>query len=153
MTVAAPIFALSLPSRTHRGLALPFFAFTTALWVWHLPAAYDWAMAQKAAYWLMQATMFGASVWFWRAAFDRSALAAIPAVTAGFAQMGLLGSLLTFAPSPLYAIHATAPFDWSLTPLADQQLAGLIMWVPSGIPFLAIIAVLARRQWREIAEA
>jgi putative membrane protein len=153
MTVAAPLFAMSLPSKTNRGLSLPLLAFATVLWVWHLPTAYDWAMAQKAAYWLMQVTMFSASVWFWRAAFDRPALAAIPAVTAGFAQMGLLGSLLTFAPTPLYAIHALAPFDWSPTPLADQQLAGLIMWVPSAVPFLAIVGILARRQWREMAEA
>jgi putative membrane protein len=153
MAVAAPLMAMALPARTSGVLALPLLAFTAVLWIWHVPAAYDWAMANKAAYWLMQATMFGASVWFWRAAFDRSALAAIPAVTAGFAQMGLLGSLLTFAPNPLYAIHAMAPFDWGLTPLGDQQLAGLIMWVPSSVPFLAIVGILARRQWREMAEA
>jgi putative membrane protein len=151
--VAAPVLAMALPSKTSRGLSVPFLASTMVLWLWHIPAAYDWAMAQKAAYWLMQAMMFGTSVWFWRAAFARSGVVAIPAVTAGFAQMGLLGSLLAFAPKPLYAIHALAPFDWNLTPLADQQLAGLIMWVPAGIPYFAIVAILARRQWREMAEA
>lgn len=151
--VAAPLLAMALPARAPGSLALPFLTFAAALWIWHVPAAYDWAMVQKPAYWLMQAVMIAASVWFWRAAFDHSAVAAIPAVTAGFAQMGLLGALLTFAPMPLYAIHAQSPFDWGLSPLADQQLAGLVMWVPAGIPFLVIVAILARRQWREVAES
>jgi putative membrane protein len=152
MTVVAPLLAMALPARTTRGLALPFVAFSATLWLWHLPTAYDWAMSQKLGYWLMQATMFAASVWFWREVFARDGVAAIPAVTAAFAQMGLLGAILAFAPEPLYAIHAQAPLDWNLTPLADQQLAGLVMWVPASIPFLAIIAILARRQWRELGE-
>jgi putative membrane protein len=153
MTVAAPLLAIAMPARTRGGLALPFVAFAGVLWLWHLPAAYDWAMTHKAVYWLMQATMLAASLWFWRAVFAHSDVFAISVVTAGFAQMGLLGALLTFAPEPLYAIHAQAPFAWSLTPLADQQLAGLLMWVPAGIPILAVVAILARRQWREVPAA
>ena len=54
--------------------------------------------------------------------------------------MGLLGALLTLAPRPLFlAVHSagvTSP--WGLTPLADQQLGGLLMWVPGGLVFAAV---------------
>ncbi len=51
-------------------------------------------------------------------------------------QMGLLGALITFAPKPLYGPHLTTTWPWGLSPLEDQQIAGLIMWVPAMIPYL-----------------
>ncbi len=59
-----------------------------------------------------------------------------------------LGAILTFAARPLYATHATGTRLWGLTPLADQQLAGAVMWVPAGAVYLATIAVLFVR-WLE----
>jgi cytochrome c oxidase assembly factor CtaG len=44
----------------------------------------------------------------------------------------LLGALLTFAPRVLYGVQTMHAGDWGLTPLQDQQLAGLVMWVPAG---------------------
>ena len=49
---------------------------------------------------------------------------------------GLLGGLITMAPEPLYPIYAGRTGSWGLTALADQQLAGLVMWVPLGIPYV-----------------
>lgn len=46
---------------------------------------------------------------------------------------GALGALLTFAPSPWYPAYEGATAAWGLTPLEDQQLAGLIMWIPAGL--------------------
>jgi protoporphyrinogen IX oxidase len=68
-------------------------------------------------------------------------------VTGGYVQMALLGALLTFAPVPLYDLHQTAPLAWGMTPLSDQQLAGLIMWVPGGLPYAVAGAIVARRGW------
>ncbi len=65
--------------------------------------------------------------------------------------MGMLGAILTFAPVPLYAAHAVAPFLWGLTPLQDQQLGGLIMWVPAGVPYAAAAIVVARRSWSHLS--
>jgi putative membrane protein len=48
-------------------------------------------------------------------------------------QTGLLGALLTFAGRPLYAAHISTTASWGLTPLEDQQLAGLIMWIPASL--------------------
>ena len=67
---------------------------------------------------------------------DRAPVDALLYILAAFAQMGMLGALLTFAPQQLYAAHAIAPLDWGFTPLADQQLGGLLMWVPAMLPYL-----------------
>ena len=71
-------------------------------------------------------------------------------VVAAFAQMGLLGAILTFAAQPLYSAHAIAPLAWGLTPLEDQALGGLIMWVPAGIPYAIAAALIARRGWSSL---
>jgi Cytochrome c oxidase caa3 assembly factor (Caa3_CtaG) len=49
---------------------------------------------------------------------------------------GALGALLTFAPASWYPAYAETTASWGLTPVEDQQLAGLIMWVPTGVIYL-----------------
>ena len=61
---------------------------------------------------------------------------ALVALGTTIGQMGLLGALIAFAPRPLYAVHFASTAAWGLTPLADQQLAGLLMWVPAILPYL-----------------
>lgn len=151
VAVAAPLIAAALP----RGAAHPGVAFlvsTAVLWGWHQPEAYDAALADKALYWVMQLTLLASALWFWRAVLSAGpGIEAVLWSLAGLMQMGALGALLTFAPVALYAAHVLAPLDWGLTPLADQQLGGLIMWVPAMLPYLAMIALLARRSWQAAA--
>ena len=52
-------------------------------------------------------------------------------------QMGLLGAVLTFSAHPWFAWYVSTTEPWGLTQLQDQQLGGVIMWVPSGVVFLA----------------
>jgi putative membrane protein len=63
--------------------------------------------------------------------------------------MGFLGAVITFAARPLYAVHGLTTEAWSLTPLQDQQLGGIIMWIPAGavllVAILAATAVAMRR--------
>ncbi|MGS0132350.1 cytochrome c oxidase assembly protein, partial [Escherichia coli] len=60
-------------------------------------------------------------------------------------QMGMLGALLVFAGSAVYGPHLATTAAWGLTPLADQQLAGLIMWAPAaGIYLVAALVQVAR---------
>ena len=70
VVVAAPLIALALrPARA--SLALPALVISTAaLWLWHLPASYDAAMADVAVYWLMQVTWLVSAIAFWRTVFD-----------------------------------------------------------------------------------
>jgi putative membrane protein len=149
VAVAAPLLALSIPARRPGLLGLPFAVATAVLWFWHWPVAYELALSHKGIYWLMQLALAASAVWYWRSILvpGRNPVDAMLFTLAGIAQMGLLGALLTFAPQPLYEAHAVAPFAWSLTPLADQQLAGLIMWVPAGIPYVVFAVRIARQGW------
>lgn len=149
VAVAAPLFARALPARGTGSAAVHFTASTVVLWSWHVPAAYDLALSHVAVYWLMQLSLLGTATLFWRAVFatDRSPVDALGLIAAGFVQMGLLGAILTLAQRPLYAIHAVAPLDWGLSPLTDQQLGGLIMWVPAGAPYAVAAVLVARRRW------
>lgn len=155
VAVAAPLLAVALPARRPAGITLPFVASTVVLWAWHLPQAYDAALANVALYWVMQLSLLGSAVLFWRAvlAEGRSPVDRLAFVVAAFAQMGLLGALLTFASAPLYAAHSFAPLAWGLTPLQDQALGGLIMWVPAGIPYAVAAVSIARKGWAQLKVA
>lgn len=155
VVVAAPLIAVALQRRIVRAPLLSFAVFAGTLWAWHVPAAYELALSSIPVYWLMQSTLLASAVWFWSEALapEGSSLARLPMVVAGFAQMGLLGAILTFAPEALYPTHAVAPLAFGIQPLTDQQLGGLIMWVPAGIPFAIAAASLVRRAWREAGMA
>ena len=136
VAVAAPLAALAMPARM-RGLGAATGVSTAVFWIWHAPGAYAWAMSHDAAYWLMQASLAGAAVWFWLAVRSARSLTAVGALLAATVQMGLLGALLTLADRPFYAPHAATTFAWGLTPLQDQQVAGLVMWAPAAAIYLA----------------
>ena len=154
VAVAAPLLAQAWPKRGTGGITLPFAVSSLVLWGWHLPAAYDLALAHLGVYWIMQMSLLGSALWFWRAVLApvRAPVEAFVAVVAGYAQMGMLGAILTFAPRPLYEAHALAPMDWGLSPLVDQQLGGLMMWVPAGLPYAVVAVLLGRRLWTGLGE-
>jgi putative membrane protein len=149
VAVAAPLLAAALPRRGLGAPALHLATSTAFLWAWHAPAAYDLALSNVGVYWLMQATLFVPALLFWRAVLSRdiAPAGALLFVTGAYVQMALLGAVITFAPDALFAIHRTAPLAWGLTPLADQQLGGLVMWVPGALPYAITAAVVARRAW------
>lgn len=146
IAVAAPLLAFGLPGR---GLAPPLsmavVAHALALWIWHAPEPYAWALSHDAAYWLMQASLFGSAFAFWRAVRRAGGIAAAGALLLTMMQTGLLGALITFAAAPLYAPHLLTTQAWGLEPLADQQLAGLIMWAPMAGAYLAVALALVGR--------
>jgi putative membrane protein len=158
VVVAAPLLALAGSGRDVRPaspLGLPLLLATGVFYSWHLPPLYDTALESTAVYWLMQATLLGSATWFWASALSvRTAPAtALLAMVASAALMGLLGALLTFAPQPLYAAHLITTAAFGLTPLEDQQLAGLVMWVPALLPYLVLAGIAARRWSRAWARA
>ena len=115
-------------------------AFTLALWIWHLPAPYDYTLRSNAIYWLMHVSLFGCSLFLWRTLLHEGLNYSGFALIAGVAttiQMNLLGAVLTLAPRTLFTAHLGTTASWGLTTLEDQQLGGLLMWVPGGIVFTA----------------
>lgn len=146
--VVAPLLVLSLPRERLRvpgSLAAWTAAHTLLFWAWHAPGLYAFALGDNAAYWLMQATLLGSALGFWAAVRRSSAPAAVAALLVAVVQMGLLGALITFAATPLYAPHFLTTAAWGLDPLEDQQLAGLIMWAPAAGFYLAAALVIAGR--------
>lgn len=137
--VAAPLIALGLPRRGRTpAWDAPAAAglFAVLLWVWHAPGPYAATFDSDLVYWLMHLSMIGAALWFWSALFASTAerlsgFVAASALTA--AQMSLLGAVITFSSVPLYAPHLLTTWAWGLSPLADQQLGGAIMWAAGGV--------------------
>lgn len=154
LIVAAAPLLVAGGLRLRRGLGLAVPLHILAVWLWHAPPPYAAALAHDGIYWLMQLTLLGSAVWFWSAALGREqdSLAAVGALLAGMVQMGLLGALITFAPAPLYAAHLGTTAPWGFSPLEDQQLAGLIMWVPASLAYL-VPALRRAGRWLETGAA
>jgi len=108
-------------------------AFTVVFWFWHSPSAYDETLENNLAYGLMHATLFGAALVLSVAVFRAPGRLAFSIVLAIGLQMSLLAALLTFATAPFYRVHELTTVAWGLTGLEDQQLGGLLMWIPSGL--------------------
>ena len=146
--------------RTFRFLTRPLVAYvlaSAALWFWHLPRPYDWALRNEGIHVLEHACLFATSLAFWSLVLEpygsrRMSYGTTLLFVATFGvQTGFLGALLTFARHPLYAAYANTVGLSGITPLEDQQLAGLIMWIPASIVQLWTVCVLIVA-WLESAE-
>ena len=145
VAVAAPLIAWALPRARSGSLALATAVQAGVFWGWHAPAAYGWALSHDGAYWLMQLSLLGSATGFWAAVRRAPAPAAVAALLLAMVAMGLLGALLTFTDQSVYAPHLLTTAAWGLTPLEDQQAAGLIMWAPAAAVYLtAALLVLGR---------
>jgi cytochrome c oxidase assembly factor CtaG len=114
-----------------------------ALWIWHLPALYQAALRDEFLHALQHLSFFGSAALFWWALihgrFGRLGYgAAVLWVFTTSLHSGVLGALLTFAPRLWYPIYQARTGEWGLSALEDQQLAGLIMWVPAGALFIVL---------------
>lgn len=150
--VAAPLLAWALPQPTRAERAMMLLAppvFAIAFWAWHAPAAYGWALSSDVAYWLMQVSVLTSAVALWRGVRIASPPMAVAILLGTMVQMGLLGALLVFMPRAIYAPHALTTAAWDLTPLADQQVAGLIMWAPAAAIYLGAALVILGRWLKE----
>jgi cytochrome c oxidase assembly factor CtaG len=118
----------------------------TAIWAWHAPLLFNAALQNEALHWLQHLSFFVTALFFWWAllfgrARERGYGAAVFYLFATALHTGFLGILLTFLKTPAYAGGSEAA-AWGLTPLEDQQLAGLIMWVPAGLIYAAAALIL-----------
>jgi putative membrane protein len=147
-----------------RALRNPVLAWTlgmAVLWIWHLPRLYDATLASEPLHIFEHLTFLATATIFWWpivAPLEDSRMshgAAFAYLGAAMLVTGVLGILITFAPVGVYTAYLH-PHDslgildplrnsWGLTTAADQELGGLLMWVPGGLVYLcAIMAVLAR---------
>jgi cytochrome c oxidase assembly factor CtaG len=113
-----------------------------ALWTWHLPALYEAAVRSESVHIAQHLSFFlSATLFWWGLAHGRYGRAgygvAVVYLFATAVHSGVLGALLTFSPRVWYPIYQSTTAAFGLTPLEDQQLAGLVMWVPASIIFVA----------------
>jgi putative membrane protein len=155
--IGAPLLAASLRPCMPRVLGQPLFAtavFALTMWLWHAPPVYDATFTSATVYWLMHTSMVVSAVWMWSSIFAAPAHVVLASATISTLQMGFLGALLTFAPQSLYFVHTLTTGPWGLTALEDQQLGGLIMWVPGCLVFLVLglyaISMLFRTDMRAV---
>lgn len=121
---------------------------TGVLWAWHLPALYDAAVQDEFLHVVEHASFLASALLFWWVALQPSGPrrlargADVLYMFAGALQSCALGALLAFAPSVIYPVYAVRTLAWGASPVADQQLAGLLMWVPSFVVYLVAAGAL-----------
>ena len=131
--------------------------FTVPIVLWHMPRFYEAALRHHGLHIVQHLVFLATSVVMWwpvlspvpelpRASYPGQMLylflLGIP--------MSVVGAMITLADAPLYPFYAAAPRVWGLSPLDDQQLGGLVMWVPGGLVFwLAMTVVWFRWSARE----
>jgi putative membrane protein len=126
-----------------------------ALWVWHIPRLFQATLTSELAHACQHLSFFGTALYFWWALlYGHQKLqgygVAVLAVFTTALHSSLLGALLTLAPTPWYAAYAHTA-AWGLTPLEDQQIGGLIMWIPAGAVYL-LAALALSAEWLHAAE-
>jgi putative membrane protein len=114
------------------------------LWLWHAPSFYESALRSESLHLVEHATFFLTALLFWWLLFaprgHRLGIGAkVAYLFAATLQGTILGAVITFARHPWYWSYFGTTKAWGLTPLEDQQLAGLIMWIPAGLIYLAAL--------------
>ena len=157
----APLLRHRAVLRLGKVLTNPFVAFTlfnADLWLWHAPALYDATLFNQNLHILEHLTFIFFGLLYWWPLFS-PVKEGLPRLSIGgqvlylfFGSMPmvLLGAGLTFA-QPLYAPYLYAPRVWGLSPAVDQQLGGLLMWVPVSLYMIVIMSILFIR-WMQQQE-
>jgi cytochrome c oxidase assembly factor CtaG len=125
-----------------------------ALWIWHIPVLYQATLTSDWIHAIQHVSFFFTSVIFWSALYGvgRSPMSYGGATFYVFgtaAHCSALGALLTFSAVLWYPAYEQTTQAWGLTPLQDQQLGGVIMWVPSGVVLITVGLVLFAKWLQE----
>ncbi len=141
-TALGPFLASPALARIERALERPLVGvvvLTAATWIWHTPPAYELALRSPAWHPLEHASFFGAALVFWRPVLRarRVGWALVPCLLLADLQNTDLSALCVVSDPVLYSSYATTPRLFGLSALDDQIAAGVIMWVPGSIAFLA----------------
>jgi putative membrane protein len=126
----------------------------SALWIWHIPLLYQATLTSDWIHAAQHLSFFVTAVLFWSALYGvgRSAMSYGGATFYVFGtavHCSALGALLTFSTVLWYPVYRQTTSSWGLSPLEDQQLGGVIMWVPSGIVFILVGLALFANWLRE----
>ncbi|MBS7700026.1 MULTISPECIES: cytochrome c oxidase assembly protein [unclassified Chelatococcus] len=129
-----------------------------AIWIWHVPGLFEAALREGPLHYLQHASFLGTGLLFWwvvlpHRGHDQRLGASVMHLFLTSLHTTLLGVLLVLSPRLWYPANTTLSELWWLTPLEDQQLAGLVMWVPAGLVYGAAALWLAALWIRESGRA
>ncbi|PYS87401.1 MAG: hypothetical protein DMF62_12640 [Acidobacteria bacterium] len=118
-----------------------FLIHAAALWIWHIPVLFDATLKSDIVHALQHASFFGTALLFWWAIINgavgwKSSFVGVLYLFITSLHSGVLGAFITFTRQLLYPVYFESTAAWGLTPLEDQQLGGLIMWVPGGLVYI-----------------
>ena len=121
-----------------------------ALWVWHVPALFQAGLVDNGIHALQHASFLFSALLFWWAVLGKhggahSRGASIVYLFTTMMHTGALGALFTMSETIWYPLYGNRPSLFGLTPLEDQQLGGLIMWIPGGLAYVIAGLVLGAR--------
>ena len=127
-----------------------------ALWIWHLPSWYQATLRSELIHALQHTSfLFTAALFWWALIHGRYGRmgygVAVIYVFVTAAHSGALGALIAFSPQVLYPIYQSTTAQWGLDAIEDQQLAGIIMWIPAGV-LMTILGVALFAAWLGEAE-
>lgn len=127
-----------------------------AIWAWHAPYLFQLTLTSELAHTAQHLSFFLSALLFWWALFyargRKSYGTGVLYVFTTAVHTSVLGALLTFAPHVWYPAYSTTTQAWGLSPVEDQQLGGLIMWVPASLVYVfAALALLAA--WMKESDA
>jgi cytochrome c oxidase assembly factor CtaG len=118
------------------------------LWIWHAPILFALALTSFGWHVAQHTCFFASALGFWWSVFAPGARTpdarSIASLFTTMLHTSALGALLTFAPSAWYPLDGAPAFG--LTALEDQQLGGLVMWVPGGLTYM-IAGLAVVRRW------
>lgn len=125
-------------------------------WMWHIPALFQRSLTSEAVHTLQHLSFLGAALLFWWCVVDfarrgRQHGTAIIFIFTTMMHSMALGVIIASSLVLLYPEYVERTRRWGVDPLEDQQLAGLIMWMPPGLIYVAAVAVLLVR-WIAAAE-
>lgn len=138
-------FARPLPAAAWRSATSPLGAWllqAAALWLWHAPPLFEAALARPLLHELQHATFFATALLFWWSITGprpaaRAGGIALFALFTTMLHTGVLGALLALSPRVWYPTYLETALALGGDPLRDQQLGGLLMWVPGSVVYLA----------------
>ncbi|MDB4880105.1 MAG: ctaG [Gemmatimonadetes bacterium] len=145
-------------ARGATGARAAFLVFNVVIVVWHLPPMYALAMAHHNVHIVQHLCFMTASVLMWWPVL--SPLPELPRLSYPGQMlylflmtipMSIVAVCIGYADHILYPAYASAPRLWGITPMQDQLMGALIMWIPGGLFFFAIISVVFFR-WQRHAE-
>jgi cytochrome c oxidase assembly factor CtaG len=121
-----------------------------ALWIGHIPTLFDATLASDWVHALQHAIFFGTALLFWWAIVNcglewKSSFICVFFLFLTSLHSGILGAFLTFTRQIWYPVYANSTGAYGLSPLEDQQLGGLIMWVPAGLVYIGAGLVMFAR--------